>query len=287
MKRIILPSLLIILIPLSASFYAAESDKDKNFKIRLRRSGIDKNKIEEPAQIQYTKPDKGDSSCLVDAGLTISYVPDSLSHLLDTSGLLIEYHRNTQIEKEQNTLKCGLKCIGIFGDISRGFAHYVHANLNFKREKVKDWKSGEILLRYTPIITILNIDQIKGPEWIKMVWRPTLGLDYENVYDAPNNGVKGNVLRGVGEVVLELYPFATKMDHRLVISVLIAYWHDVSKSEGFNNTDDSHPLFNAGISYYLDPGKHVAIGVNYVNGENPTEGLKEQKYTQVGIKIKF
>jgi hypothetical protein len=46
-------------------------------------------------------------------------------------------------------------------------------------------------------------------------------------------------------------------------------------------------IFIFAINYYFGENWNIVLSLEYVDGENPVEGLTEQRYTQMTLRVKF
>ena len=110
----------------------------ERYQISLRQSVIDRNAIEKPAMFQFVHPSDGEDSYSIDFGLSASLFPKE-SELVPAQhwfiGPTVEYHRQTQIKKEQDNFQAGLTAIWIPVDISEGSGHFIQASLKYKDDR--------------------------------------------------------------------------------------------------------------------------------------------------------
>lgn len=193
-------------------------------------------------------------------------------------------------------------------------AHWIDGKLVYKKDDVADSEGflGESM--YWPLISrrrggsrlAPNIGGVFGPEWFEMVIQPGVGLQVETGDSVFGTGASGEILRGkfVGRVAA--YPFATMFRDnapvaelydpgyergRLEIAAEYIYWQDFASSGGYDLIDDSLGQFSASANYFFGPwisqnkSRPFALGLEYLNGDNPEEGFFDDKYWRLSLKI--
>jgi len=255
-------------------------------RLSLRQSELDKNAIEKPATLQFVHSSSKGDSYAIDAGLTISVYETDRWFI----GPLVEYHRKTETSKEQNNFQAGLTVINIYGDVSEGHALYTQGSLKYVKDKIT---AGEGLL------TKINVTPLY-PDWwmgsarkiglldLKVIWQPTVGVQYETTNNVLKTGEHGSAARAFGSIEVGIYPFAEALRSNLEIVVRNNYWRNINQTGGYKSKyDQDHNLFQTGLTYYFDSSRHFGIGIDYSEGENPEEGLLEQANTILSLRLKF
>lgn len=264
--------LIVVIAALSSfvPFAIGRGRTNEKIQFKLSYSAIDKNQIETPAGLFYSKPTNKEPTYSINAALALKYRPIPIN-------FVAEYHANTAIEKKQDLLKIGGSFKKIFGDY-----HFFFSQISFKKDKEKGTKSLEALIRYTPII--LSIDKKQGFSWLEWVWRPVIGFDYENLFGAQ----KGVSLRGYIGLDFCLYPLGkTIFKGKYLQEFCFSYsnWRDFEKD--IVQQHRNYRLFAFSALQYLDSSKNYGIGINYSDGESPLEGLEKQKFWKILVIIKF
>lgn len=255
---------------------------------KLRRSVIDKNVLAKPAQFEMLSPEKGDNSYVIDVGLNVLPPSQLIGNSLWDFALTGEYHRNTQTEKEQNSLIMSMSILGIVGEENKQPCVILpQASLKYKYNKIEN--SNSIILSFdTSFLYLpLKLGRIIGWEQLGFLWQPRIGLKYENIFEAKNDGPTGSITEGYGFLDIAIFPLRARFDERLEISSAGKAWRDIYKSSEFESDSDSYYLMEYSVIYYLDEDKHYALSLSYVDGENPTTGFQKQKYSQASFKVKF
>ena len=93
-------------------------------------------------------------------------------------------------------------------------------------------------------------------------------------------------MRGILRGGILVKPFARDIASRLQFGLSAKYWNELSQSGNFDDGDDSFDNVEVYINYYLDDEHRFGLGLTYFDGDNPTDGLLDQRYTQFGIVVK-
>jgi hypothetical protein len=271
------------------AFCAPLSGHTEDFmdRVKIRRSVIDKNIVEKPAELFFQSPEDGKDVYSVDAGLSIDLTPaESVDHLLLAPTL--EYHRQTQTDKEQDTLQAGLTAIYLWGDVTESAALFSQASAKYKKDGVKNTEGAQISLDLTPVAPDLLIGRI-STSCPPVTWQPALGVEVEDVAQAKDEDPTGTITRGKASVEVGLYPFDDRFGRNKQLELLVSFthWQDANESGGLDNGDDTHELFKASATYYINADRNVGLGIEFKKGENPSEGMADQELTQVSVKIKY
>lgn len=284
--RILYTALVIVVIP---SSYAVGGDSCKlTFKnVKIRQTTIDKNAIKKPASFQFIIPGNKSigNSYLIDLGITYEGCQVGAWAISPT----FEYHRNTLIEKPQNNLQAGITAFAILGDVTEpGFVLVPQLSIKYKYDKFRTDDAMISKLELTGLYPRLAIGNLRGPIPVRYLWQPTVGIQYESAANVQKTGMKGEVLRLIGNLEFALYPYATKMRRNIELVLRITYWNNVVRSGASKDvTSSDQHLKYVGLLIYLDDGQHAGFGIDYSNGENPEQGLANQETTTISFKLKF
>jgi hypothetical protein len=256
-------------------------------RLNLRASVLDKGSVERPALFQATWPDGARAYYGIDAGLTLNLVsPRSPASARWRVGPYLEYHRKTQLAQEQDTLLAGLSALSIGGDPA-SFAHYTQLKAEYKRDAVKDTEGVQGALLYTPLLTRYAIGLARGPEALRVLWQPTVGVEVDHVAKAAASKPTGTVARLRAGADVALYPADGRLRKRLEIVVSWTYWLDAAEGGGLDDPPDSHDLWRGTLAYALEPAQHFSVGLELLDGENPSKGLADQRYAQLALRLKY
>ena len=272
----------------SFSFFLCTAASAYPWSVKLRRSIINKNILEKPAQIQATFPDDADDSYSIDAGLNIISPGIKLNESVWEFVATGEWHRNTQTEKEQDSLIFSLSAIGVVGDISeKRWCLLPQGSLKYKNDRIKVNESILISIDSGAVFLPINLGKIVGPNELGFLWQPRIGLEYENIIEAKNENATGDVFRAFGAIDVAFYPWRNTLGERLVVSAIIKYWLEFSEDEAIDDGKNNYTFRKYSLRYYLNKKKNYAIAIERVDGSNPTESLTEQKFTQIAFQVKF
>jgi len=254
--------------------------------ISVAQSTQDKNLIKKPAQLNYTKPKNGDATTNADVGIGVVLIPSLMKSKANLSAI-IEYHKNTDTDKEQNQRQFGLSGLYISGDGTSTNIYRSQVSIKYKNDAIKGNEIASASYNFIPAISALNIDSVYGSDYLKYVWTPSFSLEYEEVIGASDNGPKGTSLRFYPSIDIVLYPLASYFKRAVELSLSYTHWLDINETKGLDDGNSTHKLFKAGLIYYFDEKKNVGFGVDYVEGENPSEAFADQQYVQVGLRVKL
>ncbi|MCP4746382.1 MAG: hypothetical protein GY874_09620 [Desulfobacteraceae bacterium] len=283
MKKMIIKSCAAVLILFFATYAYAEP-----WNYYLRRSAINKSTLEKPAQFQITLPEDNEDSYAIDLGLSALSPSILYKESLWEFALTGEYHRNTQIEKKQEVLLLGASTLGVIGDITeQPWSILPKSSIDFKHDEISDSESILISLNSSVVYLPFWIGKITGTNLLGFLWQPLIGLEYENIFEAKDDAPTGDILRGYAFFDIAVYPLRTLIQERLELSVIAKVWHDLHESSDLDGDNDSYDLIEYSATYYLDENKHYALALCHFDGENPTTGFQQQKFTQVSFKMKF
>ena len=260
--------------------------------LKVRQSLLDQNMVETPATVTFLKPRQGDSSYSVDAAIAYD-----LSRHVETFtlGPMLEVHKNSEIDQSQDTLLAGLTGTWLTGDVTQGpLVAFLDFDASYKRDRSAEAKGAQLHATLTPLLRTKHLPlhgMAKGTKQLKWLLQPTLGLEYEDISEGAAGVPTGNRVRAIGNIEADLYPWAARFTKRLVLALKYGVRLDVSESRALNDQHDRHYLRTASLSYYFAPGKtgqdQIGMGLDHVNGENPSIGLPDQQYTQFSFKVKL
>lgn len=262
------------------------------FSFHLRRSVVDKNVYEKPAQLLINWPDDGDNHYMIDIGMnailfSFGQNGDNSNSLWEL-GLFAEYHRNsiTDEDKQQNTFLTGITLLGVIGDITvKKWSLVPQASIKYKND-VKSSKKSFVTSADIGLISLpLKIGVILGPSAIGFLWQPRIGIEFEKVFQAPEDKPTGQVFRLFSSLDIVIYPAQEILKKKLELALSYNYWRDFAESDSIDSGRDNHDLVRISLRYYLN--KNVAVALERIDGENPLEGFVEQKYVQLAFQLKF
>ena len=287
--------------------------------VMLARSVIDENPIRIPGKVSWTDHEDGAASYGIDLAMKLPLYQGTRARAgeglpWDTQiSALIEYHRNNRIEEEQNVLRAGLTFDGSIGSSESGEGLLFALPLTFRRDIVTSDEWFDAAFRLLPAYDVIGTKddfvatRTLGIPW-RARWQPTVGLEYAHTVHPDAGGPDGWVLRPVLGVAVGFYPWcreAFRRDEHDSIRInefggstttvarpihvvgSVEYRDDVHETGIVNDSKDRHRVYRLSITYFLDRDEHFGFGIDYVNGEDPTEGLAFQRYWEVSLKLLF
>jgi hypothetical protein len=262
----------------------------KNLKVRY--SLLDQNMVATPATVAFLKPRQGSSSYNVDAAIAYNF-----SRHVETLSLgpMLEIHKNTELEVSQDTLLAGVAGTWLAGDVTESpIAGFLDFDASYKRDRNAETKGTQLHATLTPLIKTKHVPLgglAKGTTQFKWLLQPTVGADYDDVSEAAAGVPTGSRVRAIGEIEADFYPWATRLSKRLSLAVKYGVRLDISESSALNDQRDRHYLRTASLNYYFSPEKvgvaQIGLGLDRVDGENPSIGLSDQEYTQFSFKVRL
>lgn len=225
-------------------------------------------------------------------GAAIKYnLPSPSSHLELTPG--VEWQRNTTISKEQDLFKAGVKADLNLWDIGDRGTHrwtpIIVGQLEYKRDKPRDIDALQASISTTlifqapePGITRSLLPNILGANsTLAFLYSPSFGIEYASE-GADSGG--SHVNRVLISVRAELYPFPFALNWRLHFPATYAYRRGSSAEDGSRD----HHSFTVSMNIYFigtsKGGPAVGIGVDFVEGADPSAGFRRQRLWRFGLK---
>jgi hypothetical protein len=260
-------------------------DWAKTYNLSLRQSVVDKNALEKPAAFQWVHAGSGDSSS-IDVGLTWS----ALNSTDWSAGPLVEYHRQTLAVKKQDNFQAGLTALHVIGDVTdkSTITQFLQGTLNWKNDRVVIGSGGLCKATDTLLYPELGLGRTIGPDYFKVEWQPTAGLEYETASNVLKSGRKGATARAYGNLEIGIYPLAKSVRRAIELMIRGTYWRDFSGSSAYTTLfRRNHTLAQLTLTYYFDPNQHFAVALDRTSGENPEQGLQQQNTTTLSLKVKL
>ena len=131
------------------------------------------------------------------------------------------------------------------------------------------------------------IGAARGPAAFKVRWQPVFVLELENTTKAEGTTPTGSVTRSQLGADVSVFPWADKAGNRLELLLGGRLWSELGKAEALGPVDRLIPLGSVSLTGYFDSGRHVGVGLEVVTGSNPPEGLVDQRYLQLGLKVRY
>ncbi|NAS12284.1 hypothetical protein [Poritiphilus flavus] len=277
-----------------------DSDQDDSFfnRITLRKSFQSKNDKAEPAVVTYSNAENKEESWILNAAVGVSILNNIEEGL--TLSPYLEYHRNTLVDKEQDNFQTGLATEWQLRDMSRKkWTPILIASLKYNEDNTKDISSFQGNYYFTPLFK----GKAKNPEFFyipnnisdfgklfQFVYSPYLGLENENRFSTEMITDEGDIYRTYFRITanFSLFPGLKKLEKKFEFSIDWQYRYNIEENvEGLDKSD--HNYFSASFNYILftaQEGKRSAkVGVDYVNGDDPSRNFEEQSFFAVSLKI--
>ncbi len=264
-------------------------------------------KSSEPAFYSATNPDSGKTAYQVQAAIGYTFI--DLPKL--SVSALYEWHQNTALNKPQNVRQYGISVERIDGDPENFFLS-IRGNIKWSNDLKDDKKSFILTGLVSPYFKpekafwkAVSFDDTHPPaaispkfaNWLQYSHNITAGIDAVNFYDAAIEEAQGTIVMGHLEYEIHAYPFSGFLyDSKLKAERLLdVYYVGLTRYEIDNKTDDKRewrPLQRYGVAVTVRPGpkekkREIKFAVERVYGEDVLKGLKDQKYWQVGLKVKI
>ena len=274
------------------------AQQKSKLQFKLRQSFQSEDTKPEPAAITFTKPKSAKGSFLIDAALGLRLAgKDNLSF-----SAFGEYHRNTLIDAQQNVIQSGLavewytnKTFNV--DDQRKNSHTAIINLNAKYSKDVIAKAHS--LQFTGEVTPLflrgsntkaflpNDDHNHIGKAFDLLYCPAIGFEDQYTFQAVNDSAKGNAFRGVAKLYIGIRPLPDILKSKIELFGDFAERYDFINSTKY--TERNHTLIKTGINYILFEAnnKFAKIGASFNKGSNPAEGLQDQEYYLISLKVKI
>jgi hypothetical protein len=268
------------------------------FQLKLRQSFQSEDSKPEPASFTYTKPKDSKASYLVDAALGVNLINKPNLGL----NLFGEYHRNTLIDKEQNSIQSGLAIEWYTNNTFNTNSSLINSKtaiLNFTAKYSKNiidtTHSLQITAEITPLFLRGSFKKVLLPNdyhnhigtVFDFLYFPAAGFENQYTFQAANDSAKGNVFRGVAKIYLGIKPLPKLFKSKIELFGDFAERYDFLNTTKFN--ERNHPLMQTGINFILleTASKYAKIGASFNKGSNPAQGLKDQEYYLISLKVKI
>jgi hypothetical protein len=278
--------------------FMAQGQNFSKIQLKLRQSFQSEDTKPEPAALTFTKPSGAKASFLVDGALGLKIVNQP------TFGLTFfgEYHRNTLITTPQNTIQGGLaaewftnKKFNINDERKNSTTTIINLNTKYSRDVVAKTHSLQFAGEITPLFLrkdrknalLPNDDHNHIGKAFDLVYYPAIGLEDQYTFQAKNDSARGNVLRAVGKIYVGIKPLPELLKSRIELFADFKERYNLQ-----NSTDYRHRNFafiQTGINFILfqTDGKFAKIGASFNKGANPSQGLTEQEYYLISLKVKI
>ncbi|MDN5213260.1 hypothetical protein QQ020_14420 [Fulvivirgaceae bacterium BMA12] len=290
---------------------SGESEIGGKSKMILERITIietfqDKLKKSEPATFSYTNPgDTSKSTYLLDLAIGFNIVKSPKSTLAING----EWHRNTQIDKEQKKDLHGMTWnLGISNTDCRWWAIDKNTSLKYSNDRIKNTEGWVFTSYFAPIFSskfpgILRPNDVHPPE----AKHPKFAKIFQYSYDVLGgfehretvskiDSLDGGITSGYFRFKATIYPASA-----LIGNILEIYYDYTYRSDWRSNTFEDtrnreikkygfNLKFKIKISDRNDKkikDAELKVGWEHVNGEDPIVGLEDQEFDKISLKFKF
>ena len=256
----------------------------------IRQSFESTDQKAEPAAFLATFPNDKPISTLIDGGFGYQQML-ALNRLFVRGSL--EYHRNTLIEKPQNSLLAGAGVEWYLRPAASPFNLILNSDLKYVRDEEENKGSFVWTGELAPFAVLLNAPKSFLNNSLRLFPSLSAGYEYQNVFDAPaatRDSLTGDVLRAVMKGKISVKFLEVPAGGLVGKPVLEIYADGALRYDVFNSTRNLsgwHPMVDTGLLLFPTGKEDLAIGINYVGGENPLKGLSRQKYWLFAIRIKI
>ncbi|RXM52878.1 MULTISPECIES: hypothetical protein [unclassified Chryseobacterium] len=275
----------------------AQSDSKFWQNIQISESLETAEKKEKPAQFMVTFPKNMPSSWLINLG--VAYKFDDIFKY-GVSKALIEYHKNTLTDKEQNNFQVGYgitnKILSIseadpFSEFDSEKSIYIDADLKYVYDGVaiKNSFASTVLFSYYKDGT--HGTNINSFSWYNKHRQGIFlsfygGLQSQGIFNAKDKDSKGLIIRPLYIVGLQ-YQITSKSDnYNPIVRLTLDYTGRVDAINTSEYKEDYTHLFKAGADIFIayEPVK-VSIGGSFNYGSDPLKGLEKQQFWLLSLNI--
>ncbi len=242
---------------------------------------------EEPAQIQFTLPEKEATSWLLNMGLSYSVLKGSFNAKLK---LTTEYHRNTLTDSKQDNLSVGFKYYRSLGpDAGSTLFLTVDPKYVYDAITAKSSIAGNLLFTYyndKPGRFHFNSNNFSG----KTGFKPSLyaGVQWQDVIKSPNDSGTGFIMRPMitTSMYYDIIADTSARPRKPVVRFSLDY---TGRVDAVNQTlfkENYTDLLKIGVEWFLTyKPLRVSLGASFNNGSDPVKGLAKQQYWLLSFNI--
>ena len=285
MKTIII---YIILIISSIDCYSQCFKEWYSNNVKIRQSLESSDLQKEPAQIQMTILDKDTISYLMNIGMSINLNKLESPEFLST--INVEYHRNTQIKKEQNNFQVGYGYNWKFFN-KKNTNYHLLGDIKYVKDNIDTTNSlgGNVLCTWLKDESRINwntnnfFNSNKESYFLSFFF----GGQYQYIFNSGNSNLKGFILRPLytANFVFSINN-SDELPYNPILSLSAVYTgrydiiNSTKKTEGYTH------LLKTGVDWYLvyEPIK-VSLGFSFNYGSDPIQGKKDQKYWLLSLNL--
>lgn len=265
--------------------------------LKIRQTLKDPALAELPGKLSYVHPATGSDTIAIDAGLDLNVLRAMgiTSEIVETTKVdaFAEYHRNNSTSSPVDTLLIGSQFKHNLGEFLINpkiglWGNWLGGDASFKQDDIVSGKGflGEIF--YYPYNKKLGIGSNQSPlPIIEYSINPNIGFQYETGNGASAKFTSGDRVSFKTAVNLTIDPLPILLDHRLEWSNTINFWSHMSTTGGFDQYERNQYFFQSSLNLYFDHAKQVAVGIDYIYGDNLTTNQFDTDTWTISFKAKL
>jgi hypothetical protein len=241
----------------------------------------------EPAQFQFTIPQKDSSSWLINLGVSVKIKSNSARII---SRAVAEYHKNTLTDKKQNNLSAGYNYTWFVTEATTSLV--ATGDVKYVFDGIKEDHSLAANILFAPYNDDgahwrWNAEHYFAHDRQSITVSPFGGVQLQQIFKAENDSSKGFIARPVFSLGFR-YSLNNKQSPvpDPVVSITTNY---TGRYDAVNTSDFSEGytyLFNAGAEYiFVNKPLKASIGFSFNYGSDPLKGLAQQRYWLVSLNI--
>jgi hypothetical protein len=201
-------------------------------------------------------------------------------------GPLVEVHRHFNSHERELTYMIGAGAEGLYGD-PKDFGQRVTVVAAYKNDRELHREGSQVGMRYSMESESIGLGEPAGPDALGLAWQPVVGLEWENRAKVSRGEQTGRIVRGFGSLQVVLFPAHRIIEKRVEVAASYGIWSDFFETSRIIDHNDDHQLIKASVTVFPDPGRHVGIGFDFLRGEDPTNGMRYQKYGAFTVRLRF
>jgi hypothetical protein len=248
--------------------------------LKLARGIAEPKEIAKPAEFSYTKPADKAATAVVNAGIYgVVGVPIGDGQEVEFG---ISLHKNTAISKRQDVVLAG---VGLRGEISSWLQQ--QASVRSENDRLNQTRGINASYKLYPYIAKqLNSSKDLG-NGLYVTPLVGIGIDYERISavsdtarlsaNAIGTSPTGSTVRATGEFGLAFSIGKLKVGSNYTV------WRSQKQDGPFSKADKSAEIKSFSLGWQISPD--ITLAIDRVSGSNPVEGLINEKYTQITLKL--
>ena len=261
---------------------------------KLRQSFQTADLQQSPAQLQFTLPQNGKDSWLVEAAVSAAVIPLSSSTV--TSKFVAEYHRNTILDEPQNNYQIGYN-MQYLQEGNDNLRLLLTGNAKYIQDVIDSAHSLAITLNFAGYRNKKNVLNWDHPAYLSdekytYQFSPYFEAQYQQFFASDKQNA-GSILRPLADLSGSFAINKPKPKKLVAPTKLIELTVDYTNRYAIVNTTGNGEkftnLFKAGLNcYFIDTGsKSISFGASYNQGSDPLNGLKDQKFWQFSLQVQI